>query len=203
MTARRVTTPGIRSLHSLLWTWTGLVSTTAREWVAEKDCLWWYTERALVSTLAAAAWVDGGQALEEYSNEKGRGPKRYLGRCDLYLYTASEEFVVEAKLRWCDVGTNSSEGVGGVKEQLKIACNDARDLRGYGARRLGMVFVVPRYPCSQRMKRHRLLSRWQKQLTGIRAGALAWTLPLAAQELTWKNHVYPGVAVVVREVGMG
>jgi hypothetical protein len=203
MIARHVTTPKLRELHSLLWRWTGLISTTARQWVAEKDCLWWYTERALVSTLAAAAWLDGGQALEEYSNEKGRGRRNYPGRCDLYLYTGSEEFVAEAKLRWCNVGRGSREGIDGVRDQLAAACDDARLLKGYGARRLGMVFAVPRYPASQQTAGHRLLSEWQARLAGIRAGGLAWSFPLAARELQWKSHAYPGVAVVVREVGRG
>ncbi len=63
MIARYVGTPKVRSLYSVLWTWTGLLGSTAREWVAEDDCMWWYTERALVGTLAAASWMNGGQAL--------------------------------------------------------------------------------------------------------------------------------------------
>src|SRR5207302_1860045 len=84
---------------------------------------------------------NGGQALEEYSSPKGRGSKKYPGRCDLYLYTGSTKFVAEAKLHWCNVGMNGRGGIDGVKEKLDIACGEARTLTGYGARRLGMVFV--------------------------------------------------------------
>jgi hypothetical protein len=62
------------------------------------------------------------------------------------------------------------------------------------------VFVVPRYPWSQQATRRRLLSGWQNDLEAMSVGALAWSLPLAARELRWKTHVYPGVAIIVREV---
>ncbi len=203
MIARYVGTPKVRSLYSVLWTWTGLLGSTARGWVADDDCMWWYTERALVGTLAAASWMNGGQALEEYSTPKGRGAKKYPGRCDLYLYTGSTKFVAEAKLHWCNVGVSGRGGIDGVKEKLGIACGEARTLTGYGARRLGMVFVVPRYPWSRRSHGYELLSAWQTQLLKLRVGALAWSLPLAARNLRSTSYVYPGVAVIVREVGAG
>lgn len=203
MSARHVGTPKIRSLYSVLWRWTGLLRTTARGWVAEDDCMWWYTERALVGTLAAASWLNGGQALEEYSNRKGRDANKYEGRCDLYLDTGSSEFVAEAKLHWCNVGVNSRTGINGAKKKLRAACDEARMLTGYGARRLGMVFIVPQYPWSQRSQSFQLLSAWQTELMKLRVGALAWSLPLAARDLRVRGYVYPSVAVIVREVGRG
>ncbi len=98
---------------------------------------------------------------------------------------------------------NGRGGIDGVKEKLDIACGEARTLTGYGARRLGMVFVVPRYPWPRRSHGHEFLSAWQAQLLKLRVGALAWSLPLVARNLRSTNYVYPGVAVIVREVGAG
>src|SRR5258708_9661438 len=71
MIARYVGTPKARSLYSVLGTWTGLLGSTAREWVAEDDCMWWYTERALVGTLAAASWMKVGKLLRNTRARKG------------------------------------------------------------------------------------------------------------------------------------
>ncbi|MGH8746639.1 MAG: hypothetical protein ACREUK_09110 [Burkholderiales bacterium] len=53
-----------------------------REWIRanaayvkqceDSDAPWWFNERAALSVVAAAAWLAGGIALEEYTAPKNR-----------------------------------------------------------------------------------------------------------------------------------
>ena len=63
----------------------------------DHDLPWWYTERANISLLAAAAWLCGGIALEEYPIEKGFCGDNYEGRADLYLTIGEEGYAIEGK----------------------------------------------------------------------------------------------------------
>lgn len=53
----------------------------------EGDYPHWYSERPHVSLLAAAVWLSGGTALEEYRTTKTKGGKNKSGRCDLGIRT--------------------------------------------------------------------------------------------------------------------
>ena len=204
MKTRFVWTPKLRSLYPILWEWTGLVQSISRDWARENDCVWWYTERALVGTLAAAAWQCGGQALEEYSEDKGRGAKRYTGRCDLYLYSRSTDFVAEAKLAWCEIGAQSESGMSSAANGLRDARKAARKLNGGADKRIAIAFAVPRYPARQSSQGEKRLSEWQanfrKHFSSGEAGALAWIFPTTTRTLTHEKYVYPGVALVAEEI---
>ncbi len=75
-----------------------------REYIEEfscEDALYWYNERANVSTLAGAMWKCGGFALEEYSSLKGEDDDtQKKGRVDLYLYNHGKDAICEAKMKW-------------------------------------------------------------------------------------------------------
>lgn len=89
-------------LEPLLRTWVRLQRKycTAWEW---DDVSWYYNERASLSLFAAAVWMSGGVALEEYSTEKYHTPLRsrrlrpYMGRSDLGFRHSRRDFIAEAK----------------------------------------------------------------------------------------------------------
>jgi len=53
----------------------------------EDDCPYWFGERPHVGLLAAAVWLSGNTALEEYGIPKTKVRKRKQGRCDLWIGT--------------------------------------------------------------------------------------------------------------------
>lgn len=71
------------------------------------DNPWSYNERAILSTLAGAAWtMDGWVAMEEFATSKrlrklepgvDHGDKLRNGRCDLFVSSPEASFVFEAK----------------------------------------------------------------------------------------------------------
>src|SRR6266446_5202272 len=129
MISKRVRSRGLSSLEPVLWEWVYLVESICRQW-DWKDCPWWYTERALIGTLAAAGWYTrGGIALEEYSNYRGKGADRYLGRCDLFVSIGHSEFIAEGKLSWCSVGSRARNGLSDLRKHLVEARADVRSLK--------------------------------------------------------------------------
>ncbi len=67
------------------------------ELAEQQDNLYWYNERATISSLAGAVWRCGGFAQEEYSAIKGKGNKARTGRVDLYFHFNNTDVVCEAK----------------------------------------------------------------------------------------------------------
>jgi len=65
------------------------------EYTSGSDCLYWFNERATVSSLAGAVWRLGGYAQEEYSSTKGLNKRN--GRVDLYFTYNDTSVVCEAK----------------------------------------------------------------------------------------------------------
>lgn len=76
----------LRKLKPVLDNWIEIVREYSKAF-QNHDACWWYTERANVGTLAAAAWrTKGWLALEEYSTSKrGDEAGSKNGRCDLYM----------------------------------------------------------------------------------------------------------------------
>src|SRR5216117_2327566 len=109
-------------------------------------------------------------------------------------------FVVEGKLRWCPIGSTAREGAAGIRRALAAACNDVRRLKGYGERRLGMVFAVPSLPWAQREKTHSLVAKWLEKIRIVPTDGLAWTFPRSTRRLAAENgRIYPGVVLLMRE----
>ncbi|MCG3134745.1 MAG: hypothetical protein HMLKMBBP_02106 [Planctomycetes bacterium] len=66
-----------------------------------EDTLAWQQERSLVGTVATAAWLAGGVAVEEWAIRKPGGRRR--GRADLYVGIGSSDYVLELKHDWISV----------------------------------------------------------------------------------------------------
>jgi len=92
----------IRSLFPLLKGWISVIHKYLKycNW---QDCQWWHTERASISSLAAAAWQIGGIAIQEYAVEKGTKKESWSGQCDLYFDIGNQKFACEGKHVECKV----------------------------------------------------------------------------------------------------
>jgi hypothetical protein len=189
-----------------------------REWIRanavyveqceDTDAPWWFNERAALSVVAAAAWLAGGIALEEYAAPKARtgAQQRFSGertRCDLFVSFrkkgragGNHNFITEAKIIWPELDSPKlaqlvDQGIDKVRRDARRTLND-----GY-SRRLGILLVSP---CLTRVgmddwREHAL--RFVKVLKALDGVAVAWFF--AKQPLLWrgKREYYPGSALVI------
>ena len=194
----------IRSLDSVLNKWNKILHKYLEKthyW----DCHWWHIERAILSSFAAAVWLNDGIALEEYSEEKKikNQNRTYTGRCDLYFEIGKQGFVCEAKKITCGIGGKSkkSNTIDLVKRGLKEACNDARDLLDDSGRRLGMCFVVPRLPKAQIKNKDKPIIEFQEIIKEkIDYSSIAMVFPQKTEDLNTERYHYPGVVLLIKEV---
>ena len=195
----------IKCLHSVLNQWN-----TVLHLYLEKsgfcDCHWWHIERAIISSFAAAVWLNDGIALEEYSSEKKGGEEGELvtGRCDLYFQIGNIGFACEAKKITCGIGgkADPSKTISLVKRGLKKACDDAKKLPKSEGRRLGMCFVVPRLIRTDIENKNKEIIKFQKAVEKkIRYSSIAMVFPENTKEKDKdeKFH-YPGIILLIKEV---
>ena len=175
----------------------------------QPDCAWWYNERASISILAAAAWKCGYPALEEFSTEKRRF-KRYAyepGRCDLKIHIGSEDYQFEAKQVWARLGNRrGKDDLEPIRESILRSLTRARHAAGrLGSRkirRFGISFVSPRIPRTQidelDDRIDQLIDLLEKK--GNKYHAVAWFFAHNWERFIYKNNIYPGVLLLIREV---
>jgi len=165
-----------------------------------KDCQWWYNERATLSSLAAAVWMAGGIALEEYCTTKGKKGNSWSGRCDLYFSLRTRDFACEAKQVWCAIGRKAKKGLEKIDNALSTACNDAKGLGKNEGERLGICFAIPYLPPSDKHIVDNQLLNWSKELKEVAFSSIAWAFPKKSRYMvTGNGYVYPGVAVLIKE----
>lgn len=162
------------------------------------DVPYYYSERANVGLLSAAAWSAGCVALEEYQSEKTLDGAQVRGRADLYIYnpTLGQGVGIEAKQCWLSPG--SSERA--FSDRMKEANSDA--LKRNDADRLaGAVFATLKVPEGQDIDdafvtTHRMLKAQTVHL-------LAWAFPDSARQhlcddRSKRPHYWPGVFLAIR-----
>ena len=194
-----------KDLQQILRKWQLLM----KELVADDDVPWWYNERTSVGFFAAAIWKKGGQAIEEYTTTKkfltrrGRTNNKH-GRGDLLFYLKSDKaFVAEAKQVYLSL--NRPPNNKKVISLLTTARKDAGRVPNHGAKRLGMVFMVP-YSKSKPTdtdKRIREWINWVKVRSEQQKITAAWTFPSVAREIRGKEpdgtrYYYPGVILLLK-----
>jgi hypothetical protein len=190
----------IRSLYPLLEKWIVVVNKYIK-FCNCQDCQWWHTEPALISSLAAAAWQIGGIAIEEYCVEKGKKNESWPGQCDLYIDTGNQEFACEGKLICTAIGRQASKKLNDVKSGLDSACADARKLNKDEGRRLGVCFVVPYLPSSDKRYIDQCIYRWLNKIETIGYSSIAWVFPKKTRMLKGDDACfYPGVVLLIKEV---
>jgi len=195
-------------LRQVLKKWVFVNNDYVRRWDGY-DAPWWYTERASVSTVAAAAWLAKGIALEEYTTRKTRNINRSRsvisdrGRCDLFIsvkdrHRKDRDLTVEAKICWPSLTSGAFRKR--IKDGLVSACNDARLTHPYGARRAGLLIVSPTIPKSQNERLEELIGEFVAFIRLQSGCAVAWTFPSAVRKLRsdQRPRLYPGTAILLR-----
>jgi hypothetical protein len=198
----------LRPLRPVLKAWQHLNSAIGSEWAREyEDAPWWYNERASISFLAGAIWKSGGWALEEFSSRKkgfGRGTAAALraGRYDINFAVGENEYIAEAKQCWPRPHDIKAAGAA-IRHSLRQAKADARSDISWDLPVLAIVFAVPRIPISRAPQVSVLLQRLvELPLPNV---LVAWSFPLAARALRspTNGYIYPGVMILVDQVGKG
>jgi hypothetical protein len=167
------------------------------------DASVWHKERANIGHLAAAAWLSGGVALEEYHAKKGRGNSRYDGRVDLYLRTrAGAKYIVEAKCGWLRLMENTSCQIvtRRVERVMETAFKDAQRTQMYQPRhhRVAITFVKLRVAMARDGDVDERISCFVRGALDSNCDFLAWA-PL--RRAVWvKSHHYCGLAAIGRIV---
>ena len=171
------------------------------------DVPWGYNERASLSTFAAAAWLAGGIALEEYFEEKDRArsakgrKKRRKGRCDLYVDLRGKRrgYIIEAKILWPSLNTRDWERP--LVEALNEARSDVKRTRAHNnEKKLGLLFVAPYIRNSKDSPVERSILNLVRLLRSRKDICSAWTFPAGSRGFCWdsdKEWLYPGTAVLL------
>lgn len=199
---------GIRCLRPVFREWIKGITEIAEEWEPSRDAPWWYNERASLSVFAGAVWRAGGFCFEEYRDEKRatRGKRRrykrlYSGRVDIYFSWAGFEFIGEAKYVWSGFSQKNAKPSDRLTDYLYWACRDIRRTHPHGQRRLGILFAMPYFRKQYGSKINQKLDAWVDMLGNLETSAYAWVFPRCARYLSYDGKVYPGVAVLIREIG--
>ncbi|NMZ61032.1 hypothetical protein HBO25_20000 [Pseudomonas nitroreducens] len=215
---------GSPELRKLLNAWVAVIE---RYTSSFDDNPWWYNERAILSTLAGAAWtLDGWVALEEFTTVKrlrtlepgvDHGDKLRNGRCDLYVRAPKISFAFEAKQATQSIGRRS-DGASYTLQARKAAWDDIGDVQAHEADcRFAATFVVPTIPLSEIFppggklgeictdKVVSLIKAWLEDVLGC-IGPLskyrdfAFIFPsLGTAEYFSNGRYYPGVVLVLEE----
>jgi hypothetical protein len=176
----------------------------------DTDAPWWFNERAALSTVAAASWLAGGIALEEYTAPKvppGANPRALSNRsrCDLFLSFKrsarrgdNHNFITEAKIIWPKLDSPKlaqlvAQGVDKVRRDTRRTLND-----GY-SRRLGILLISPWLDraAMDEWRGHAL--GFVKVLRSLEGVAIAWVFAPNPWKLLWRGRreYYPGSALVI------
>jgi hypothetical protein len=109
------------------------------------DYCWHYNERAQTGFLAAATWLSGGVALEEWrTNKKGHTGEDRRGRGDLWVEYEKHQLHIEAKYARINRDGRKGSGMGKVNEMFDKARNDAAAIKYFPyERRIGVLFAAP------------------------------------------------------------
>jgi len=200
-----INTPRIRPLEPVLRKWIDLNESFARE-MGFRDCPWWYNERTFVGVLAAACFLTGGYALEEYGCLKSWESEEYKGRSDLYLRIGGEEYACEAKHHWLRAEIPAGEALKRLEEAVETAEKDARGGDQSVKTRLALLFVAPTVPEREIGEIPDRIEKWRDLLKKLEPDAMAWTFPEGGERIREEGKegkVYPGVALVLQEVRGG
>lgn len=194
--------PGLSSLGPLLHQWIALQQEYIQ--VVRDDLPWWYSERASVGLLAAAAARSGWVALEEFQHSKADMSR--LGRCDLWISRrmadALEQYYFEAKFTYYDARSNGDlqELVGRTEKALKDALAEAQRTQ---KRSIALVFCPVLIPPSRVSEGgvRTVVEEIDAHLRALHDESLAWVFPEAAFALTSFNGKYsPGVVLRLAQV---
>lgn len=166
-----------------------------------KDALYWYNERASLSTLVGAIWLSGGTALEEFSSQKMSNRRKKTGRTDLWFEWQNKKYLIEAK-QDSSLSLSSSIILKRIKNILtKEACDDAKkSLPRERLMRIGLVFASPYLHKSKRKELGNKIEDFKTNLEQMcradKSIFCACSFPNSARDLKYKDYYYPGAVLI-------
>lgn len=165
------------------------------------DCSFWYSERPHIGFLAAAVWLHGDTALEEFRTKR----QRRLGRRDLSFRIRGARFDCEAKHRRVNL-RNAAEASRKVREGLEQASRAVRDRTAEEAadKLLALCFVSPEIQASRSPELNDRLREWIRSVRDNRqCQAVVWigfrkgkTPTITGAE----RRLYPGSLIAISEL---
>jgi hypothetical protein len=179
--------------------WCDVVSRYTNEFCTG-DALYWYNERASLSSFASAAARKDYHVLEEYSTDK-KGEESgdtYTGRADLYLAKGKTEYIFEAKQQWVSISDRAASPSVKIGKSLRAARKDAASSNVNKVPVYGIVFAVPYIKKSFHENKEELLQNFIKGLSDIDFDALAYVFPEKAETINKSGTFFPGVACLIR-----
>lgn len=183
----------------ILEEWCDVVAKYTNEYCSE-DALYWYNERATLSSFAVAAGRKDFHVLEEYSSgKKGEETNSiYTGRTDLFLAKGRTEYVIEAKQELFSISDRAGDPIKKITEKLSKARKDAAVSNVNGVPVFGLVFAVPFIPKLFIEKRDNLIKEFIKNLKKVDYDAMAYVFPNKAKTINEKGAFFPGVVCFIR-----
>ncbi len=196
----RIVDPSLEPLRPIFEKWIWMIPRYAKRTesvLAEPDYFFWYNERASVGSVAAAAWLADGVALEEYSAPRRRASK-YRGRADLWIVIDGEQFTIEAKPQWVGIGTRAlNSATQSSQELLGIAKKDAASLRENGGCRVGLVFAVPSLPAGDRDRLESVVGGFLDETKDLGVSMVWWFDTKHPPHDDGEGRLYPGVVMLL------
>jgi len=161
-----------------------------------------YTERPHVGLFAAAVWLSGGTALEEYKTQKTKDNK--YGRCDLGFRVGNVGFECEAKRLWLKLGYNSKDLASEIyhheRDGLKKAIQNVNELQSENG--LALCFVIPGIRKLEFDDLDKILHGLIESIKQKKShwDALVWIGSKNWQKPKDKDFSFPGLLLVVKYV---
>ena len=169
-----------------------------------------YSERPQVGFVAAAVWLAGGVALEEWKTKKIGGEESHTGRCDLWFSLPGKgSYHAEAKHEWLRVGHDSA--LRKANAMMKKAEMSAQALGSRDDTHLALLTTSFWYPKesgvkSQESRRSRIHVQMKqsfdavaKELNCPHVALLLREERIAAND---QNKIVTGVALFVKQVSI-
>jgi hypothetical protein len=191
------------TLKRVVAQWAENVDRLVREWRHSGDLPWLYTERALLSVMAAGIWQLGGTAFEEYRAEKSLADRtaKTFGREDLHFSLGRRSFKAEAKHLWSPATRLSPMRPERLQHRLAAAVADVRRCQATGEERLGVLFAAPYVRKRHAASLDAHVDRWLDGVFNrVPCIAAAATFPLSVRTTCfWSgdDFAYPGAAIFI------
>jgi hypothetical protein len=162
------------------------------------DALYWYGERANLTSLAGAAWRTGFHVIEEFSAMRRRLPasEKHSGCVDLYVAHGTVGSIIEAKM--CSLTPQTTDAQ--ISRAMDEALEDVRK-SSFGEQGIGAVIYVLR--ARQDDINDAMLLESLERIRTTRPSAVAWCFPaltrhLRSDRLGQKKLVWPGVVLSLK-----
>jgi hypothetical protein len=206
----------LKGLKPIIKTWMDLIRKYSNRHKNE-DALYWYNERATLSTLVGAIWKWDGTALEEFLSTKTKSQNKKSkrtksGRTDLWFEWRDKQYIVEAKQISPSMHKSKKPIVDQLKESLEKACNDAVKFSFQDGNkqyvRIGITFLTPCLPKSYKDKDIKIEIKVQELKEALENGLkikrdyhlFVWLFLDSTRKLydNDKLYYYPGIVLAAR-----